>query len=424
MFHVVSPIAMVMNLFLFFPLLIGLLSGLGVLVFGNLIPVLAWICGWICGASLAFSEWAIRVASTLPMSHWWLPSPPIWWVVVFYTLLSLCLIFRAFQSSWRRAIIGGLFVYFALGCIPWPAFLSQESVDRWIYFEHSTRDACHLSMNFVDVGHGTSVIAQMPNGENWLYDAGRMGDPDRAFYPIANTLWHLHIARIDRLFLSHADADHYNAIAALLKRFSVRSFYTTSQVLASREPSLQHLMEELKRQHIPINILSNGDQFAAGDAQCTILHPDNKPTYGSDNADSLTMFIECNNRRFLLPGDLEGAGINRLLQEPMAKLDVLMAPHHGSVVQNPKLILGWGKPDHVIISGGARANRKEVLEAFSQNMRNVWLTARDHALRVELNYSGEIIWKQWITDDWKVVELVPIAETNEQDDEGIETTAF
>ncbi|MGC4003592.1 MAG: hypothetical protein QM811_10865 [Pirellulales bacterium] len=51
---------------------------------------------------------------------------------------------------------------------------------------------------------------------------------------------------------------------------------------------------------------------------------------GNDNANSLTLEIERDDRRILLTGDLEGAGMRRVLSRPPRDELVLTAPHHGS----------------------------------------------------------------------------------------------
>ena len=48
-----------------------------------------------------------------------------------------------------------------------------------------------------------------------------MGDPSVGRRIIAPALWSRGVTRLDSVFLSHADQDHYNALPDLLDRFAI-----------------------------------------------------------------------------------------------------------------------------------------------------------------------------------------------------------
>ena len=52
----------------------------------------------------------------------------------------------------------------------------------------------------------------------------------------------------------------------------------------------------------------------------------------------------------LLTGDLEEAGMEQVLQMPPRRVDVLMAPHHGSDRSNIPAFAKWAKPKLVVSS--------------------------------------------------------------------------
>jgi competence protein ComEC len=92
--------------------------------------------------------------------------------------------------------------------------------------------------------------------------------------------------------------------------------------------------------------------------------------------------VESGGRRILLTGDLEGAGMARLLAQPSYDCDVLLAPHHGSPRSNPPGIAAWSHPEWVVISGGRSSDRAEpVAEAYRQRGAEVFHTAYDGAVR-------------------------------------------
>jgi competence protein ComEC len=56
------------------------------------------------------------------------------------------------------------------------------------------------------------TVLQTPDGRTLLYDAGAIQGPDVTRRNIAPFLWSQGITRIDEVFLSHADLDHYNGL--------------------------------------------------------------------------------------------------------------------------------------------------------------------------------------------------------------------
>ena len=131
------------------------------------------------------------------------------------------------------------------------------------------------------------------------------------------------------------------------------------------------------------------------------LHPPTQGVAGTDNANSLCALIEFAGRRILLPGDLEPPGMQMLVAQTPTKVDVLMAPHHGSLNSKSDSLLKWCRPETVVISGSTRAVSTRVLEAFAAEGREVFVTARDHALRIEIARDGSIKKKHWVVDHWQ-----------------------
>ena len=81
------------------------------------------------------------------------------------------------------------------------------------------RHAGTLDCEFLSVGHGTAVVVRLPDGQTMLYDAGRLGSPSGAADAVAGYLWSRGITHLDAVVLSHADADHYNALPELARQF-------------------------------------------------------------------------------------------------------------------------------------------------------------------------------------------------------------
>lgn len=392
-FHVVSPIAVILNLVLWIPLLLSLLSGLLLLGLGWLGPWIGYPLGWICGVNLAITDWVVRSADRVSMGHAWLPAPTLHWLLVFYLGLFGMLLF-GFGKQVRRLLLAAslLWMVVAVG----PAYLAKSG---FIQQAAATRGD-ELSVTFIDVGHGTSVLIRTPSGKVWMYDAGRLGNAQRSFQGIADVLWHERFVKLDGLFLSHADADHFNAITGLSKRFKIDRLITPAATLEASGDGVHEMLRQVRSVGVPIELLNEGNVIDEASVTFSILHPPPEGVKGSDNANSLCLAIEYAGHRILLPGDLEKVGMERLTAKPAREATLLMAPHHGSLSESPAKLLEWCHPRFVVVSGGTRARNPEVRRAFEGEDRTVLVTALDHAVRFHFRAGGEVGLETWQHPGW------------------------
>jgi competence protein ComEC len=251
-----------------------------------------------------------------------------------------------------------------------------------------------LVASFVSVGHGTSVLLELPDGRNLLYDCGRLGSPRSGARPIASVLWSRGITHLDAVILSHADLDHYNALPELLERFSVGQVVVSTVMWAKPAPGLHVLRQAIENAGVPITSVRAGDEFALGapHVQLSILHPPRGGILGSDNANSLVLLVEHAGRRLLLTGDLEERGMSDLLSEEPVACDVVLAPHHGSTRSNPVGFALWCQPRYVVISGRHEAmpgrGAEQVERAFQARRAEVLHTSLHGLIECRLSAAG------------------------------------
>jgi len=398
-FHVLSPIAVVLNVLISVPLTISLLSGLCTGLLGWIAPI-GWIGGHICGTSLSFITSAVVWGASVPFGHCWLPAPAAWWTITFYAFAFLWLI--VFGRARLKSLSVVLLIWLLLGISPWATgprglFMSLPSLPTAPALSQDLR------CTFLSVGHGTSVVIELPGGEVWLYDAGHLGSAERSHQEIAASLWDLKTARIQRLILSHADSDHYNATLGLLERFAIGSVVSTPQFWVNEDRDVQAVIKRLKDQRCDLQTWAYPDRSTANEVHFQVLHPSSAWRGVTDNADSLCLLIEFAGKRILLPGDLEGAGLSQLVTLPARPCHVVMAPHHGSTTHDPTNLLLWCQPEAVVISGSSRATRPEVIELFSQVPATLAITHRDGAIQVRIQNDGTLSLWRWAIDHWEQV---------------------
>ena len=387
-FHIVSPISIIANVMLGIPLTVSLISGLLTVTVASVCDPLAAALGSVCAGGLDLMMYLIDRLAAAPYGHCWLPAPPAGWVMLFYgvTIGSLLL-----PERWPRGRL--TLAWLAVWC----------AAGFWLIHQRSRMAEDTVEATFIDVGHGTAILIRHPTGGTWLYDCGRLGDPAQSARPIEAVLWSAGIRWLDGVILSHADADHYNALPALLRRFHIGKIVTPPGVLDTDEPGLIEVRRAVRAAGVPVECCVVGDRLASGDGAAwgRVLHPPPRRLPGSDNANSLVLQIDHGGRCLILPGDLERDGTESLLRNPRPTAGgVLMAPHHGSLQHDLRPLLDWCRPAEVIISGSSRADRPEVRQALAQKGSRVHLTAADGAIRVRIDRHGEIRIARHLHEPW------------------------
>lgn len=381
-FHLVSWISVVTNVLLTPGLLLALPFGVLTVIAGLVSETAAVIPGALCDLSLSYMRWVIDLAAAFPGGHAWLPSPPTWWIAVFYIVIVSTIGFIG-----KRAL--------AIRCI---GIVFWIVIAWWMATTGPAKPDGSLEATFVDVGHGTSVVLRMPDDTVWLYDCGYLGNETNRCRDIDTTLWSLGVTRLHGIFLSHADSDHYNALPGLLRRFQVDQIITPIGMLKQDEPGLEPIRASIARFGVPIKEVGRGDTPAAF---MSVLHPPDFRIEGSDNANSLVLSLRCGGKTLLLPGDLESPGTSMLIDQTRPPAgSVLMAPHHGSLSNDSDVVLRWSRPKHVVVSGGRRAKRPEVAEMLAQTGSDVHVTAATGACRVIITSDGVVSVQNWLDDPW------------------------
>ena len=237
-------------------------------------------------------------------------------------------------------------------------------------------------------------MADLPDGKTLVYDAGSLTSAGGASDALAAHLWGRGRTHIDTLIISHADADHYNAIPAILERFTVGLIATPAGMLdRDDDPLLSALIVEIGRRQIPIVELRRGDSLGDRPALGSnddfayvidVLHPPAGFLSTVDNARSITLRLNWQGRSVLLPGDLEGDGLSTFLSTPIRPADVVMAPHHGSRASSPPEFVAAVAPSVVIFSGREASEAATARREYGLPDDQTFHTAADGAITVRL----------------------------------------
>jgi len=227
----------------------------------------------------------------------------------------------------------------------------------------------------VAMGHGCGIVVRSPTGRCLVYDAGRLGAPGAARRAMAAVLWSEGVRRIDTLVISHADADHFNAVPELLERFSVGEVVVSRDFMQNHSFAVADLLRKTEATGVPVKTVAAGDALPFDDlCRVRVLHPNPEeeapaaePGGNDDNQSSLVLAVESAGRRLLLTGDLEGEALERFVGADPDPCDALVAPHHGSGTTLPPTLATATVPDWVIVSGVGGARWGEVRDAYESS---------------------------------------------------------
>ncbi|MGD0517462.1 MAG: ComEC/Rec2 family competence protein [Thermoguttaceae bacterium] len=371
-FHILSPIALVMNIFLWLPITLGLLSGFVFLFVAAVVPPLAGASAVCCNCILWLLEKAIDFAAALPGSHYWVSGPGNWWLAGYYGGLAAWAAFPRIRPRprWGFAVLAG---WTALG----------------LAISYARHDSNRLHCTFLSVGHGCAAVLELPSGQTLLYDAGQFGAPVRAARIISGFLWSRGITRIDAVIVSHPDIDHYNALPEVLEKCSIGVVYVSPVMFKNRSPALKELKSAFAAARVPVREICAGDRLEGGaDCRLEVLHPPPGGIPGYDNANSVVLMVEYSGRRIILPGDLESPGLDRLLAKQPLHCDVLLAPHHGSRQSNSPGLAAWTRPAWVVFSGDGQWTLPEIDATYQAVGSHTLHTFLSGAVEVTIDKNG------------------------------------
>jgi competence protein ComEC len=292
-----------------------------------LVPIFAYPTDWCLGGC----EFLVDLCDRMSWARIYVADVPEWLLWLFYPALLAVLMLEPLYKHRRLAVTAAaawLGIWLLSGAVrPTPA---------------------EMRCTFLAVGHGGCTVIETPDGQTLLYDAGAVGGPDVTRRIIAPYLWNRGIRRIDAVFVSHADLDHFNGLPALLERFNIKCIIRTPSFVDKRISGVRYTLEAIESRGIPVEIATAGDHFEFGEVALDVLHPPPEGPPGNENARSMVMLVRHAGNHILLTGDLELEGMQQVLRMRAPRIDVLMAPHHGSRFANTPEFAGWAKARIVV----------------------------------------------------------------------------
>lgn len=198
-----------------------------------------------------------------------------------------------------------------------------------------TKSPMENEVTVVDVGQGDSIFLRDVEGRTLLIDTGgrvefapkeewqkktTTSNAERTLIPY---LYSRGIDHIDSMVITHTDADHCGDLLVLSKAVRLKTIYVTSGSLTVPE-----FVEVLKEINVPVQVVTVGQHFPIFDSFLEVLYP--RQTGDGGNNDSIVLYGDLLDKKFLFTGDLEDGELELMNRYPNLPVDVLKAGHHGS----------------------------------------------------------------------------------------------
>lgn len=371
-FHRLAPAALVLNL-VAVPLSGGvLIAGFGVLVIAVLAPPLAPLAAGLAWGMAHLLLLSGEVVRWVPVLDARIPTPSLWAVLVY---------------------VGGLMLLADPGRGLRGLLLAGPGLAGLLLGSPPPVADGRVHLTVLDVGQGDCLVVRSPRGRVWLVDAG--GSYDGRFQVgesvVGPYLWSQGIRRIEGLVLTHAHPDHVGGVPFLLKSFRVGEVW--EGVAPRRDATYSSLDQALRASGRPRRSVSAGVVADWDGVIVEVLgpRPGGRPPWRTRNDDSVVLALRWGDVRFLLTGDIEGAG-EAALQNVFAA--ALKVPHHGSRTSSTPNFLARVAPRVAVVSVGDHSRfghpHPAVVDRYRQLGIRLFRTDRDGAVTVSTD--GRRVW--------------------------------
>ncbi|MDV6378530.1 DNA internalization-related competence protein ComEC/Rec2 [Sporosarcina sp. GW1-11] len=291
----------------------------------------------------------------------WTPGQPDGWGATF-AVIGILIFFVCLER--KKSIVLGIV------CLLLPA----------LYLEIKPVLHRDVIVSYVDVGQGDSTIIELPFRKAvYVIDTGgvvHFGEKnwktsDRPFEVGRNIvvpyLKAKGITTIDRLIITHDDADHMEGADEVLEELRVKEINAPPG--SEQGKSMVDVLRLAQQQKIPFRLVGEGEHWSLSGYQFQYVAPEGNRYEGNDS--SLVLVMANGKLTCVFPGDLEMDGERRMLSRYQTTdfgRVILKAGHHGSKTSSTEEFVRFLKPEQVLISAGRNSRyghpHPEVIERF------------------------------------------------------------
>ncbi|RFU71662.1 DNA internalization-related competence protein ComEC/Rec2 [Peribacillus saganii] len=257
-------------------------------------------------------------------------------------------------------------------------------------------------ITFIDVGQGDSILISLPYGRgDYLIDTGGQisfqqedWKKRRKIFDTGNDivvplLKSKGIRQLDKLIITHPDADHAAGAAGIIKGLKVKQILIGEG--SEKDFMEKGFLDEAVKKSIPVFSVKRGDSWKADKLAFYVLNPDRQLSNTNDS--SIVILTKAGSLKWLFMGDAGEEAEKELIEVfPGLKADVIKAGHHGSKTSSSEEFIKTVNPKAAIISSG-KDNRyghphKEVLDRLHLEGTVIMRTDKKGAIKYRFTEKG------------------------------------
>ena len=204
-----------------------------------------------------------------------------------------------------------------------------------------------MTVHFINVGQGDSILIETPSKEHILIDGG----PPDASDKVITYLKEQNIKEIDLLVATHPDIDHIGGLLKVLDNFSIKEIWDTGKFYYTR--TYHRYFRKINKKSIPLKIVDVDTLINFGDQNEVSLNVLNANSlFKTNNQSSLALSLTYGSVDFLLMSDVERKQEIKIMQRADVASEILKVAHHGSDTSSSFAFLQAVDPEVAILSYG------------------------------------------------------------------------
>jgi competence protein ComEC len=349
-FDQLNPWSIPAGILLAIPVFASMIGGLVKVVLTLVLPWFAPGWAWLAALPVEVMRHGVGWLAKIPGSDVALPAVPIVLVVIYYALLLLPLIPTAktrvkwlFRSGAATACVGALMLPLLIGFAP-------------------QRGGGELKVTLLSVGAGQCAVVELPTGKTLLIDAGSSSISDLQRRTLDPFLRHEGSRSVDCIYVSHANFDHFSAVAQAVEDYGVHKVVITPQFLrdARKNFPARKMLQRLRELKCPVEATAAGQNTDLGDGcSLEVLWPPPDGRLDANNSCQV-MRLSYRGRTILFTGDIQARAESGLMSDDQKlKADILIAPHHGSAEETTAKLVEAVAPCTILASNDRTLSGKQ-----------------------------------------------------------------
>lgn len=313
-----------------------------------------------------------NISERMPGNVYCTGRPSFLWIFIYYGMI-LFLLYYSYQKKIKRSrkILGvGAVFLLILMCIA-----GQKNGN--------------LMVCMFDMGQGDGIYIKTRHNHHIMMDGGSSSQKKVGTYVLENGLKYYGCNRLDYVFVSHSDLDHYSGIQELLEGDEIQIQCLILPDIKNPDSGYQKLESLAIERGCQVRYMKKGDALEIDGVFLSCFNPERKE-YEDKNSGSLVFGLTYENFHMLLTGDMDTLVEEQLMEEEWIRentIEVLKVAHHGSDSSSSLEFLEKLHPEYACISVGSR-NRyghpvKRVLDDLNSVGANVIRTDEEGAIWIE-----------------------------------------